>query len=154
MTSHNEPWRVISGNFRTRVLVRAGHCMCLMHGNHDGVVCYAHIAMQHARMSSAKQHPVSLQVMSIVAITTAALGPTVFAPAAGKEIMPPEVRMCDSMLSQAYKRWFRSQGIAIHLARCKLQGPDEQQMPGFEKKGALLDRQAILDAMHATLDRR
>ena len=32
-----------------------------------------------------------LQVMAIVAITGAALIPTVFAPATGKRVMPPEV---------------------------------------------------------------
>lgn len=77
-------------------------CMAIM----NGVVCYAHIAMQHACMSCAKQRPVSLQVMSLVAITTVALGPTVFAPAAGKRIMPPEVSICDSMLSPAYTKTF------------------------------------------------
>jgi hypothetical protein len=50
MTSHNEPWRVISGNFRTRVLVRAGQWMCLMHGNR-GRCCslcpYSHAACMH-----------------------------------------------------------------------------------------------------------
>ena len=104
-------------------------------------------------MAGVKRYSV-LQVMSIVGITAAALAPTVSAPAAGKRIMPPKVRTSANMRvsSRWHPRTCHESTSYLMFGLQRLQGPDEQQMPGFEKKGALLQHDACLDAI-ATLDR-
>ena len=139
MTVQHEPWRVISGPKSWCDAATYGaacapqsccHCKC------------CHAAMQHGCMLCITGDKLSLQVMSIVGITAAALAPTVFAPAAGKRILPPEVSLLDRAVLQVCnvhgKHSHCIQQTICHRATSvlRVQGPDEQQLPGFEKKGA------------------